>query len=412
MDDIKLLRKEDLESVQELQRILDSLKNECLDLQKRIEQNKNLMDQLEKSQKNIIAQNDEVVRKLGIVQRREQEKYAIGTWNLEGATDKLMNLLERWMFFDKTITDKARLIYLCCLLERGQEEQAAVGLKRYFEERGANLICEFLPLAWLAIKIKIGGEVMKKAAYIFEKLEDERHNKYFERALKSHSFAVVGNSPDIIGSKSGAIINSRDIVFRMNTYKLNEAYIEDTGTKVNALADNSNFAGIDHENHLKASGLEWLYMPYDFWHIQLSQFTYPGKFLESYYQLFKNDKVKITWLFPDVSIELKQRLKMTSPSTGMALFYSIYKCFGYVKEDWFFGFSKNKRENGRFSNPLKDCGDEEHEEVQKANEDNYSSNDELSNFYKDVPCYSKGHNFNRELELRNELYMEAREKRI
>lgn len=386
------------------EKYFEFLKYEFLEMKEKIRHNENLMEILEKNQKKILEQNEEILREIKTIDHGDKEKYVSCIWNLEGASDKLVSVLEEWMFAEKTISDKARLIYLCCLLERDEEELAAVGLRKYYAEKGSKYICNFLPLTWLANKINIGSEIMKKAAYIFERLQEEQQNRHFAQFLKEHSFAIVGNSPDIIGSKAGEIIDSRDVVFRMNTYIINDEYKQDTGKKVNALVDNSNFATLSHENHMSADGLEWLYLPYDFWHIQLSQFTNAGIFIESYYNLLRNSDVKITWLFPEDSIELKRKLRMISPTSGMAIFYSIYKNFGFVNRDWFFGFSQKKRENGNWNNPLKDSGDKEHEALQKANIDSYSTDDQLSSFYKDTPCYSKGHNLNRELELREELY--------
>lgn len=238
---------------------------------------------IEAVQQNILEQLKEMVKGIKSLNKENdisakeiifnRDGYVSAIWNMEGMTDKLTVFLEQWMFSEKTISDKARLIYLCCLLERGEEEHAAVGLKKYVEERGTKLICDFLPLAWLANKIGLGGEVMKKAAYIFTRLEEERKEQLFKKCLNEKTFAIVGNSPDIIGSHMGDIIDSREIVFRMNTYVINEQYIGDTGTKVNALVDNSNFATLDHENHSNIGKLEWVYIPYDFWHIQISQFS-------------------------------------------------------------------------------------------------------------------------------------------
>ena len=372
---------------------------------------------IEERQNQILAQNKEILAKLnglpsssgGTFGEKIQNKnqYVSAIWNAEGANDKLVDFLEQWMFADGSISDKARLIYLCCLLERGQEELATVGLRKYCEERGTKLVCDFLPLAWLAVRIGIGGDVMKKAAAVFSRLEKERKENGFQTALQQNSFAVVGNSPDIIGDGTGEEIDARDLVFRMNTYIINQDTVRDTGEKVNGLVDNSNFATLEHANHQQVEKYKWIYIPYDFWHIQLSQFSNVGRFIDSYYHIVTNTNVGISWLFPEESIELKKRLRVISPTSGMAIFYSIYKRCGGVKREWFFGFSKEKKESGRWNNPLKDVGSEENDALQTANLDIFSDCDELSSFYKDAPCYSKGHNMNRELELRNMLFAES-----
>lgn len=393
------------------------LKKLCLQLQENSLRNEQMLQVLIAGQKQLQIQNEELMKALksgkysgpqvmSEEQKSNRDKYVSAVWNLEGATDKLVNFLEQWMFADNNITDKGNLIYLCCLLERGEEELASVGLRKYYQERGAKFICDYLPLAWLANKIGLGGEVMKKAAFIFSKLEEERKKGVFLKCLQEKTFAIVGNAPDIIGSKLGEVIDARDIVFRMNTYVVDNKYVEDTGCKINAFVNNSNFVSIDHNNFKKSVGFEWIYIPCDFWHMQLSQFTDVGKFINSYYDILSNYDVKVTWLYPEESIELKKRLQIVSPTSGMAIFYSIYKRMGYVEKDWFFGFSEKKRENGKWENPLKDPGDEEHSEVQLANLDIFAENDECTIFYKNAPCYSKGHNLNREIELRRELFRE------
>ena len=407
------------QKVLELEDTITALQKLNLQLQENALKKEQMLQVLIEGQKQLQMQNEELLKELksgkysgprvmSEEQRSNRDKYVSAVWNLEGATDKLVCFLEQWMFADADITDKGNLIYLCCLLERGEEETAAVGLRKYYKERGAKFICDYLPLAWLANKIGLGGEVMKKAAFIFSKLEEERKKAVFTKCLKEKTFAIVGNSPDIIGSKLGKVIDSRDIVFRMNTYAVDNKYVEDTGHKINAFVNNSNFVSIDHNNFKKAMSFEWIYIPCDFWHMQLSQFTDVGKFINSYYDILANHDVKVTWLYPEESVELKKRLQIISPTSGMAIFYSIYKRMGYVEEDWFFGFSKEKRENGKWENPLKDPGDEEHRDVQLVNLDIFTENDECTTFYKNAPCYSRGHNLNREIELRNELFEEGK----
>lgn len=335
----------------------------------------------------------------------KKERYAISLWNLEGATDKLMNFLEEWMFAAGDITQRAWLVYLCCLLECGKENLAIVGLKHYHSKYGFQYVPDFLPLAWLADKMGSGGSMIKKAAYIFEQFKSEQDNRCFAQYLKNHTFAVVGNAPDIIGTNAGEIIDSRDVVFRMNTFKIRDEYVCDTGCKTNALVSNSNFATLEHGNQTNANQYEWIYIPCDFWHIQISQFASVEKFINTYYELLLTTEVKVTWLFPEDSIELKERLQLISPTSGMAIFYSVYKIFGYVDESWFFGFSKEMRKDQRTENPLKEKS-EDNEAIQKVNQDIYCSSYMLSSFFKDTPCYKCSHNMNRELEFRNELFME------
>lgn len=335
----------------------------------------------------------------------EKEKYITSIWNLEGATDKLLNMLEQWMFSEGNITENGRLIYLCCLLERGQEDMALVGLKKYIQENGEENVSEFLPLTLLAWKNGIGGEMIKKAACVFEKLENDRKGKSLFHYLEDKSFVIVGNAPSILGTDSGKQIDAKDVVFRMNTYKLSEEYIKDTGKKITAFVDNSNFATINHPNHAAAKNLELIYIPYDFWHIKVSQFCMKDTFINSYYEMLDNKNLRLSYLEPQDSVELKKALKIISPSSGMAIFWTIYKMYGYVRQEWFTGFSNIKEEDGMRRNPLKDKGDSEHPAVQSANWDAYFEKDELTTFYKNAPIYSKGqgHNFNRETALRQEI---------
>ncbi|MFD1696823.1 glycosyltransferase family 29 protein [Roseibium aestuarii] len=55
----------------------------------------------------------------------------------------------------------------------------------------------------------------------------------FADYVKDKSIAIVGNSPSEIGRNKGEIIDSHDIVFRFNNFKLDQSSINDYGTKTN-----------------------------------------------------------------------------------------------------------------------------------------------------------------------------------
>lgn len=335
----------------------------------------------------------------------KKEKYALSIWNLEGAKRKLLNYLEQWIFADKNITKNGFLIYLNCLLEKGDTENALVGLRKYYHENGEEYISDFLPLAKLAWDHQIGGEEIRKAAFIFKKLEKFKRKKTLAKYLEGKDFVIVGNSPSIIGKNQGEKIDSKKIVFRMNTYKISEEFICDTGSKITAFVNNSNFATINHINHFMSKKVELIYIPYDFWHIKISQFCNTKLFIDSYFNILEESDVLITYFHSEDSISLKKKLKIISPSSGMAIFWSIYRIFGYIQPEWFIGFSEAPENNGIYENPLKDKGDLSNEDLLKANLDSFSERDELTTFYKDAPIYSAGHghNFNRELTLRNKI---------
>ena len=393
--------KQDFNQVLEVNNLTSiNQKNELKKTEKRV--STTLLKKINEAKKELLLQESNTLKDY----LNFKEQYAVSIWNLEGTTEKLIDFLEEWIFSDKNITADGMLIYLTCLLEKSELDLAAVGLRKYCQKYDTAEILNYLPMAWLAWKQKICiDNKFKRAAKVFESFERGRKENSLANYLKNKSFIVVGNSPSILGSQKGSEIDSKDIVFRMNTYKLSDEYLQDTGKRITAFVDNSNFATINHANHKNAKNLELIYLPYDLWHIKISQFCLAEPFINSYYTIVNKGLAKLSYLSPEDSIALKKELQIISPSSGMAIFWSIYRIFGYASPKWFIGFSDKIEADGIYDNPLKDKGDSSNQALQKANLDAYFEKDELTTFYKDAPIYSKGHghNFNRELALRKAI---------
>jgi len=76
--------------------------------------------------------------------------------------------------------------------------------------------------------------------------------------FKDKSVIVVGNSPRILGKNLGKIIDSYDIVIRINKFKL-DGYEKDTGSKCNAIHINESLHPKNFKNILdNLSNIVWM----------------------------------------------------------------------------------------------------------------------------------------------------------
>jgi len=127
------------------------------------------------------------------------------------------------------------LHYVCELMKAEKLDIAKELLQKFYEKFGFSNINEFLPAAFLANSIGISDEKIKKSAYVFEKLEENRKNNVFENYLKGKTPAVVGNSPCEKNFGKGQEIDGHDVVIRFNNYTI-QGFEKDYGAKTNVWA--------------------------------------------------------------------------------------------------------------------------------------------------------------------------------
>ncbi len=379
-----------------------ALKSESDRLAEELNNNSNRDKENNKAMLDAIA-NDKKNRNILI------DKYITGMWNLVGCEEGFYSFVREQYFTNNGISRRNRLVYLCLECEKENYEQVKVGLKAYYEKFGESLIEEYLPLAYIAHSIGITNPLIEKSAAIFSHLEENRRNDTFYNYINGRKFAVVGNSPSILGTGAGKKIDSCEVVFRMNTFAMKKEHKKDIGSKTTAFVDNANFATIDHKNHIECDNYELIYIPYDFWHIAVSQFCSPQKFINSLYEIITEKKKAVCSFEPSYSAELKERLGVISPSAGIIILWHIYKRMGRLDKKWVYGFTEEISEDKIIPNDMKDEGDESRPAIVKANLDCFSEKASTSAFFVNTPIYGAGasHNYNRELQLRLEMFGES-----
>lgn len=381
---------------------ISALKSESDRLAEELNNNSNRDKENNKAMLDAIA-NDKKNRNILI------DKYITGMWNLVGCEDGFYAFVREQYFTNNGISRRNRLVYLCLEFEKGNYEQVKVGLKAYYDKFGESLIEEYLPLAYIAHSIGITNTLIEKSAAIFSHLEENRKNDTFYNYINGRKFAVVGNSPSILGTGAGKKIDSCDVVFRMNTFAMKKEHKKDIGSKTTAFVDNANFATIDHKNHVECDNYELIYIPYDFWHIAVSQFCSPQKFINSLYEIITEKKKTVCSFEPSYSAELKERLGVISPSAGIIILWHIYRRIGRLDRKWVYGFTEEINEDKIIPNDMKDAGDEKNPAIAKANLDCFSEKASTSAFFVNTPIYGAGasHNYNKELRLRLEMFGES-----
>ena len=314
----------------------------------------------------------------------KDERYIQALWNLKGVNDNLFSLLDYLHSTSENITPKTLLIYAQALLETGQTDFAKEALLEYFKLYGTTHLHEFLPLSSFARKIGIHNELTEKAADLFELMEKNQH--FFSNYLKDKTIAIVGNAPTELQTNNGTKIDSHDIVIRMNAFSTEINFKKDYGNKTNIYVHTANYTTLYQKNHDLCDTFNWIFIPYDFWHINLQQFTNPTDFLNKM-SILKNHN--ITYLKSKYSIELKEKLKLTSPSCGIITLWTIYKEQKKLCQSQIFGFSKNiQNSKNEVEHYFKDTAFQGLYDTENA-----------SSYYK-TPIYQIGHSFIKEAEFR------------
>ncbi len=310
----------------------------------------------------------------------------------EGASDFVYHALQIALFSDCNSLPEVQLLYIVCLLERGDEDLALVCLKDYFTKYGLEKISNYMPVAALAVKNGISDPLIEKSAAIFNHLEKNRAEKFFENFLSGKSVAVVGNSPNVIGRGCGTEIDSHDIVMRMNMFNLPDEYATDTGKKINVYVSNANARVITSQNYtVKACECyDWIYIAMNIWHVPLFDFLQNKveEFLNVHFDLMSNSNIRLCAFPPDLSVKVRQQAKIAVATTGLKILY-------HLKEKGIpcdvYGFNEVEQ-NGQTFNPLKENKD--------SNFDFFQETTITSSYYRNLGFFDTGHNFNQELRFR------------
>ena len=216
------------------------------------------------------------------------------------------------------------LIYIVAMLNIGKHQDATKMLATYVECYGKKDIWRYLPVAKFAKEQGITDENIEKAAFVFDKLEENRKNKLFEKLVEGKTIAVVGNGPSEIGKGKGAEIGSHDIVIRINNYQI-EGFEQDYGTKTDIWVKCSSD---DIEHKLRDDNIQLIIYEPDYLRHDL---------ITGYLEALYESKREIDYFDFEDHVKLRTKLNLF-PSTGLVLAEKLLTCCNVAKLD-LYGFS-------------------------------------------------------------------------
>ncbi|MDR2605300.1 MAG: glycosyltransferase family 29 protein, partial [Desulfovibrio sp.] len=141
-------------------------------------------------------------------------------------------------FADIALRKNLSLLHATFLFLRGEKAQALALLRRHVKAHGPDSVHSFLPAALLAHEHGITNDLIEEAAFVYEHMLAAREQKAFENFIRGKSIAVVGNGPQETGSGNGGRIDGHDIVLRINSAAVGQAYASDYGRKTNVWCRN------------------------------------------------------------------------------------------------------------------------------------------------------------------------------
>ncbi len=271
-------------------------------------------------------------KKFSALIEKEVWSMVYSSWRYSGASDELMSYLRfqdsapySWRANDGRIW----LVYVCCLLERGDKAEAVRVLRKYILFFGFAGIENFLPAAHLARENGFINPLIEKAAYIFEKFEENRQKRLFENMVKNGTVAIVGNGPSEAGKKRGAEIDAHDTVIRFNGFSIFD-YKDDYGTKTDIWVKNIEVLS---NGNAEAKGVKLSLYKQDYWHclFQTEAFDLAQNNLEDACDYWAFDGFE--------AFKEKADANMFDPTAGFFVAMWILKIRGSFEGVDFYGFS-------------------------------------------------------------------------
>ena len=321
--------------------------------------------------------------------------YLTSLWELgfEKKSWRVIDALSHFLFYEGLEHPKVHLMYICSLFQNGLTRTAKEGLKEYIKKYNLQYITGYLPACYLAREIGIKDDLILKGAAIFEHMEANRKTQTFENYVKGKSIAIVGNSPEILEKENGTIIDSRDIVFRMNTFRISKKH---TGEKTNVYLWCGTQEVLEHENIKNYKKYNFIIFSISIWHIDLNNHTNTKIMLDVLYNIIQNSNCHIIYFPADVWYHLKLESELKIPTTGLNIIYYLYKIRGTIDIDEIFGFNTQTKEKGHHKNIYKTGPLDSYF-------DYFNTGIESSLYKKNVRVIDSYHNLNEELRFRNSL---------
>jgi len=264
--------------------------------------------------------------------RYDRFRFIHEIWNTSGATPELIDTLKVWeqsWWCWKNDKPDIFLIYICCLLEMGDNNEAKRVLKKFIENKGFNDIWKYMPVARLFVDMGYKDFTIEKSAFVFERFEKNRSENTLLKLLIDKSIAVIGNGPSELGKNRGKEIDSHEIVIRMNNFQF-DGYECDYGTKTNIWVRNAHRDLIDRDI---IEDVDYILWESDYWHIHIQQ-----NHLDLMFRDVKVAENKIGYMY-NLRSEICSNSSVLNPTTGMQLVYYLEKHRKLFSKLDYYGFS-------------------------------------------------------------------------
>ncbi len=264
--------------------------------------------------------------------RYDRFRFIHEIWNTTGNTGVLIDTLRTWeqsWWCWKNDNPEVFLIYICCLLEADELNEAKRVLNKYIDNIGYNAIWKYMPVSQLFVKMGYKDYTIEKSAFVFEGLEKNRNDHIFEKLLAGKSIAIIGNGPSEVGKKRGEEIDSHDIVIRMNNFRL-DGYEEDYGTKTSIWVRCSHRSLVDRDF---IDDVDFVLWESDYWHIHI-QYDH----LDLMYRDIRIASDRIGYMH-NLRKEICADSGVLNPTTGCQLVFYFEKHRTLFKKLDYYGFS-------------------------------------------------------------------------
>lgn len=156
-------------------------------------------------------------------------------WRYYGCTDDLTEQLRKMSQSDlyEKMPETTRLIYLSCLIEKNNYDEAGIILEQYINKFGLRRLHSILPVAFYACNCGIKSGLLEKSSELWNYITSKETKTSLAEYLKGKKIAVVGGSGCELGRGKGLEIDLHDIVIRFGNYPQGEKYFSDYGKKTN-----------------------------------------------------------------------------------------------------------------------------------------------------------------------------------
>lgn len=221
-------------------------------------------------------------------------------------------------------------------LYKNQLENAKKSLDMYVKKMGRRGIDEWLAVANFAYQNGMKEFSLQRA--VFNEIINTTKEDLFSQKIQGRTVALIGNGPQELGRNQKKVIDSHEIVIRMNAYDLTPGYVKDYGEKCDIWYQ---YLGLTDREWKKIKGAPRLYF--------IGQSPYSARYPRQLVNRYANELSKGIKIQTVKLSDLSQIYKMTriyNISGGLLMTYLIKKGNPKFSADDCFGFSfKENKEN-------------------------------------------------------------------